>query len=97
MMQQVIPGLYISSWYAIIAPDALQNEGITHVLTVMRDFHESETLQPFKRMIIEVLDDPDEHLIDYFEAAIQWIDDALAEGGKVMIHWYSIIGVPGLR
>jgi protein-tyrosine phosphatase len=39
-------------------------------------------------MIIEALDDPDEHLIDYFEAAIQWIDDALAEGGKVMIHWY---------
>lgn len=88
-MQQVIPGLYISSWYVIIAQDVLNNEGITHVLTVMKDFHESETLQPFKRMIIEALDSEDEHLIDYFEPAIQWIDDALAEGGKVMIHWYS--------
>lgn len=86
-MQQVIPGLYISSWYTIVAHKALKDEGITHVLTVMKDLHKSDTLQPFKRMIIEVLDSEDEHLIDYFEPAIQWIDDALAEGGKVIIHW----------
>lgn len=48
---------------------------------------ESPPLQTFKRMIISVEDDPDEPLIDYFEAAIQWIDDAIAEGGKVVVHW----------
>jgi protein-tyrosine phosphatase len=87
-MQAVLPNLYISSWYIIIGEDVLKNEGITHVLTVMKELNTSDRLQPFKRMIIEVNDDPDEHLIDYFEAATQWIDDALAEGGKVLVHWY---------
>jgi protein-tyrosine phosphatase len=53
----------------------------------MKDLAHSDRLQPFKRMIIEVHDDPDECLIDYFESATQWIDDAMAEGGTVLVHW----------
>lgn len=53
----------------------------------MKDIDNSERLRPYKRMIIPVNDDADEALIDYFDSAIQWIDDALADGGRVMIHW----------
>lgn len=66
----------------------LEDDGITHILSVMTGSGDSARLEPFKRMIIEVEDDPDEPLIDYFEAAIQWIDDAIAEGGKALVHWY---------
>lgn len=53
----------------------------------MKGVEDSEQLKPYQRMIIDVNDDPDEHLIDYFEPAVQWIDDAIAEGGKVLVHW----------
>jgi dual specificity phosphatase 12 len=87
-MEAVLPDLFISSWYHIVRDNVLEKDGITHILTVMKDIDHSERLQPYKRMIIAVNDDPDENLIDFFDSAIQWIDDALADGGKVMIHWY---------
>lgn len=87
-MYVVLPNLYISSWIVIASRNVLEEEGITHVLTVMRELEHSKRLEPFKRMIIDVNDDPDENIIDYFQAAIQWIDDALAEGGKVLVHWF---------
>ena len=86
-MQAVLPNLYISSWYVISNHSVLEKDGITHILSVMREITESPRLKNFERMIIEVNDDPDELLIDYFEAATQWIDDAMAEGGKVVVHW----------
>jgi dual specificity phosphatase 12 len=88
-MQQVLPNLYISSWYTIIASGVLEKEGITHVLSVMRNVATSEVLNPFERMIIDVDDDPDEAILDHFESTNRWIDDALAEGGKVVVHWYG--------
>jgi len=88
-MQQVLPDLYISSWYIIIGNGVLEKEGITHVLSVMRNVATSEVLSPFERMIIDVDDDPDEAILDHFESANRWIDDALAEGGKVVVHWYG--------
>ena len=87
IMQAVLPNLYISSWYIISNDGVLEKDGITHILSVMMGITESPRLNNFERMIIEVNDDPDELLIDYFEAAIQWIDDAMAEGGKVVVHW----------
>ena len=51
---------------------------------------DSPRLKPYKRMIVQIEDDPDEPLINYFEAAIQWIDDAIAEGGNVVVHWYCL-------
>ena len=89
-MDAVLPNLYISSWYHIVRPKVLENKGVTHVLSVLRDLDSSKRLKPFKRMIINVDDDPDESLIDYFEASAQWIDDAMAEGGIVCVHWYLL-------
>jgi len=86
-MQTVLPNLYISAWYTITGAGILEAEGITHILSVMHGIASSDRLQPFQRMLIEVNDDPDEDIIDYFAPAVQWIDDALAEGGKVVVHW----------
>lgn len=83
----ILDQLYISSWYHIVRENVLEKDGITHILSVMKDIDNSERLRPYKRMIIPVNDDADEALIDYFDSAIQWIDDALADGGRVMIHW----------
>ena len=87
LMQAVLPNLYISAWYTIAASGVLEKDGITHVMSIMTDIADSERLKPFKRMIVAVNDDPDEDLIDHFAAANQWIDDAVADGGKVLVHW----------
>jgi Dual specificity phosphatase, catalytic domain len=89
-MQPVLANLFISSWYTITTAGVLEKDGITHILSVMTGIADSPLLESYKRMIIEVNDDPDEPLINYFESAIQWIDDAMAEGGKVVVHWYRI-------
>jgi len=86
-MQAVLPNLYISAWYTIAGSDVLEKDGITHVLSVMTNVADSERLKPFKRMIVAINDDPDEDLIDHFAVANQWIDDAIADGGKVLVHW----------
>ena len=89
-MQAVLPNeVYISSWIVIAGDgNVLEAEGITHVISVMKELDESKRLEKFKRMIIDVNDSPGEiHFIDSFEPAIQWIDDALGEGGKVLVHW----------
>jgi hypothetical protein len=86
-MQAVLPNVYISSWYTIAASRVLEDEGITHVVSVMMNSEDSERLKPFKRLIIAVNDDSDEDLIDCFASTNQWIDDAIADGGKVLVHW----------
>jgi len=86
-MHAVLPNLYISAWYTIAVSGVLEKDGITHIMSVMTNVEESERLKPFKRMIIAVNDDADEDLIDHFAAANQWIDDAVADGGKVLVHW----------
>ena len=88
VMQPVLPNLFISSWYTIIGAGVLEKDGITHILSIMTGITESEKLQSCQRMVIEINDDPDERIIDYFASAIQWIDDAMADGGKVLVHWY---------
>jgi protein-tyrosine phosphatase len=87
-MKAILPGLFISSWLHISQPNVLEREGITHVLTVMEGLDYCQRLLPFKRMIIPVDDDDDEPMIDYFDSANKWIDEALADGGQVMVHWY---------
>ena len=93
-MHAVLPNLYISAWYTIAVSGVLEKDGITHIMSVMTNVEESERLKPFKRMIIAVNDDADEDLIDHFAAANQWIDDAVADGGKVLVHWYKDPLVP---
>jgi hypothetical protein len=86
-MQLVLPNLYISSWYTIVSGSVLKDHGITHVLSVMTEVPDSDTLKQYKRMVISVNDDPDELIIDFFAPAARWIDNALAAGGKVVVHW----------
>ena len=88
-MQPVLPNVYISSWYTIASSGVLEDEGITHVVTVLTNTEDSERLRPFERLIIPVNDDPDEDLIDHFASTNQWIDNAIADGGKVLVHWYA--------
>lgn len=73
--------------YALRRREACKETGITHVVSVMRWPLEADLVKPYKHLQIDVDDDEDENLLEYFPATNQFIDDALENGGSVLVHW----------
>ena len=57
VMEAVVQNLYISGWYTILRAGVLEQDQITHILSVMTGLVDSDTLKPYNRMIIPVNDD----------------------------------------
>jgi dual specificity phosphatase 12 len=51
------------------------------------DFSKYDNWDRFKHLQIEALDVDDENLLGEFERTGRWIENALEESGKVLIHW----------
>lgn len=62
---------------------------ITHVVSVLRYPIEEQILKPFKHFQIEVDDEDEENLLEFFPASTRFIEDALESGGSVLVHWYA--------
>lgn len=45
--------------------------------------------QKFKYHQLHILDNDDEDIISYFLESFEFIDSALNENGKVLVHWYD--------
>lgn len=46
-----------------------------------------QTFAPYQHHFIEVDDIDDENLLEYFPAAIKFIQTGLDAGGGVLVHW----------
>lgn len=73
--------------FALRRKDALKEANITHIISVLRLPLDAELFVGFKQLLIEVDDDEDENLIEHFAASNKFIDDAIENGGSVLIHW----------
>ena len=70
---------------------ALEEAGITHVVTVLRGSLEKSLFEDFKHLVVEVDDTDDENLVEHFATTHRFIADALASsGGGVLIHWCAL-------
>lgn len=47
--------------------------------------------QNFKYMHLKILDYADEMIHEHFADTYNFIDEAIANGGKVLVHWYALI------
>eukprot|EP00347_Sterkiella_histriomuscorum_P001470 403371914 len=63
-------------------------QGITHILQVAAGFQPFFPGQ-FKYKVINVLDMPFENLGRYFQSGINFIKQAIASGGSVLVHCYA--------
>jgi rRNA maturation endonuclease Nob1 len=87
----VTDGVYIGSIDAARNVPALSASNITHILTVAReplglpDVAWPAALQQ-NWMRVEADDSGDENLLRHFEACGAWISNALASGGRVLVH-----------
>ncbi|KAI0072030.1 phosphatases II [Panus rudis PR-1116 ss-1] len=88
--QEILPGLYLGPMQASKSLETLQSLGITHILCI-RDAKESFSVRPrfpelFKYMVLDVQDNEDQNLIRLFPGAKEFIDNALASGGRALVH-----------
>eukprot|EP00043_Microstomoeca_roanoka_P018861 m.205769 g.205769 ORF g.205769 m.205769 type:complete len:243 (-) comp16899_c2_seq6:2452-3180(-) len=83
-MQLVVPGLYIGSYHPASDKATLDQAGITHIcccIGVPPRFSED-----FKYMTLPAADSPDQDMSQYFDTTYQFISEALASNGKVLVH-----------
>ena len=81
------PGLFLGSRLAAQDLFWLKSTGITHILTAAANFPPLYR-EDFSYRTLEVWDAEYQTLEIYFRDVSAWIDHALAEGGKVLVHWY---------
>ncbi|KAL1757942.1 protein-tyrosine phosphatase-like protein [Schizophyllum commune] len=88
--QEILPGLYLGSFVVSKELETLKSLGITHVVCI-RDAKEAFTVKPrfpqdFKYMTLDVEDNEEQNLIRLFPGAKAFIDQAISQGGKVLVH-----------
>ncbi|KAI9734728.1 MAG: tyrosine protein phosphatase yvh1 [Claussenomyces sp. TS43310] len=86
-----VPGddeLYIGGIFTLRRRSALEDTGITHVVSVLRyDFKDFPDGHKFQHCSVQVDDVDDENLLGEFPRTNAFIASALAGGGKVFVHW----------
>ncbi|RVD86426.1 uncharacterized protein DFL_004702 [Arthrobotrys flagrans] len=82
--------LYISGMFMLRRTDLLEAANITHIVSVLRGRLDKTLVEQYattgKHLHIEVDDDDDENLIEYFQTSNAFIDKAIQEGGSVLVH-----------
>ncbi|XP_033209319.1 serine/threonine/tyrosine-interacting protein B-like [Belonocnema kinseyi] len=91
-MQEVVPGLYLGPYSSASRANlqALTECGITHIVCVRQDI-EAHFIKPnfpdkFKYLVLNIADAATENIIQHFQRVRTFIDDALREGGQVLVH-----------
>jgi dual specificity phosphatase 12 len=65
----------------------LKEANITHILSVLRMNPQDELFKGYKHMLVDVDDVEDENLLQHFRATNEFIEDGVAGGGGVFVHW----------
>jgi len=81
----IMPGLCMGSMLAEMNAVGLTNAGVTHVLCVadkLRNSHPSR----FTYHNVAMDDDERQDALQYFKECFEFIDSAIAKGGKVFVH-----------
>ena len=82
------PGeLFIGGLKVIDRPDILAEKRITHILLVLEyDYCGYEEYTKYKRLWIPAEDHPAQNLLQHFERTNAFIEQALTDGGRVLVH-----------
>lgn len=82
---EIVKDLYLGSISSCYDFDELKKKGITHVISVMAGF-DPPFPNDFKYLVINALDNENNDLSEIFKFTNKFIEDALDENGKVLIH-----------
>ena len=82
---KITENIYIGDIHSAYQQDHLKKEGITHIVSCVMG-NTPGYPKEFKYMVIHAIDNENQNLIDKFEIAVNFIDKAVLENGKVLIH-----------
>lgn len=90
MAMHKIPGymIYIGSLFALQGQTSLKEAGITHILSLLRGEIQPRLVSDFTHKQIELDDDDEENILVVFSECIEFINQAITNGGSVLVHWY---------
>ncbi|KAF8319045.1 phosphatases II [Clavulina sp. PMI_390] len=88
--QEILPGFLLGPFIVSKSADRMRELGITHVVCI-RDAKEAWTVYPrfpgqFEYLTLDVEDTEDQNLIRLFPQALHFINTAIANGGRVLVH-----------
>ncbi|KAI0916982.1 hypothetical protein AcW1_007706 [Taiwanofungus camphoratus] len=88
--QEILPNLLLGPLQASKSLDTLQSLGVSHIVCI-RDAKEAFSVRPrfpdsFQYMVLDVEDSEEQNLIRLFPQAKNFIDQAIAQGGRVLVH-----------
>jgi protein-tyrosine phosphatase len=87
-INEIIPGLYISDFSSACEKQKLKEIGITHIITALTGVNE---MYPdlFKYYTIDICDRKYYDIKTNFTPCAEFINDALKDGGKVLVHCWK--------
>jgi len=85
----VVPGLFIGSYSSTTDLAALKKNNITHILTILQNPPPNKFPDDFTYKVINAVDDETTNMLDYLETALDFIDQARAHGGSVLVHCHA--------
>jgi len=88
--QEILPGLLLGPFQASKSLEILQKLSISHIVCI-RDLKEAFSVKPrypelFSYLVLDVQDNEEQNLIRVFPQAKTFIDNAIAKGGRVLVH-----------
>ncbi|KAL4073131.1 protein-tyrosine phosphatase-like protein [Scleroderma yunnanense] len=88
--QEILPGLLLGPFQASKSLETLQSHGVTHIVCI-RDQKEAFSVKPrfpdhFRYLVLDVEDNEEQNVIRLFPQADQFIQQALDQGGRVLVH-----------
>jgi len=88
--QEILPGLLLGPFQVSKNLDSLKELGISHIVCI-RDVKEAFSVRPrfpesFEYLVLDVQDSEEQNLIRLFPRAQQFINTALSQSGRVLVH-----------
>lgn len=84
-MQEILPGLYLGDYQAAGDLEALKQAGITHILIAAEECS-ARFPEQFTYKKVPIADSVQTDLGTCFGAAVEYVQQALRCGGKVLVH-----------
>ena len=82
---KILDNIYLGAIDSVYDTEELKKIGITHILSVIAGFSPPYP-DDFKYLVLNALDTENTYLQEYFEVSNEYIENAIENDGKVLIH-----------
>lgn len=87
---EIIPGVYLGNYKFAKNGPLLKSLKITHVINCAKETQQGlPRIDRIEYKILPLDDHPSENISQYFQPTIEYIDNVIQNGGRIVIHCYA--------